>query len=66
MQNKEFGDGILYCGQLGPCAWERLRSKSGARGGRPVAFTEGERGRGNGWVKEEGGQRPYMLMQEQI
>lgn len=44
--NKEFGEGILPFEQLGPSAWERLRSKSGLKGGRPVAFTVGERGRG--------------------
>lgn len=35
--------------QLGRSAWERLRSKSGLTGERPMAFTERE------WERREGG-----------
>lgn len=35
--------------QLGLNVWERLRSKSGLRGERPVTFTERE------WERREGG-----------
>lgn len=35
-------------GQLGLNVWERLRSKSGLKGERPVAFTERGRGRVGG------------------
>lgn len=38
----------VSCGQLGLNVWERLRSKSGLKGERPVAFTERGRGRGRG------------------